>query len=438
MKNMLVFAFFVILFALAAPVHAQQTLSVDIFGPGQTRMNLVRAQNLFTPGASIAVRTLARDFSQRLDENLMLLPFLRVVDPTSLLGGGVVGGATSEMIDFKPYQLERVDVLVTLLWSAQPGGQAALEARAYEVFTGNLIVGKQYGELSASNIPGVARAFAGAIMEALTGHGEFFEARLAFVRKKQGARNVWSVRPNGDDLVQLTDLSGYCLSPAWSPDGAKLVFTHVGQDGHRLGVWRPGVGTDLKRLQGNAVIGPAFTPEGRIALTLDVQGQPDIYLLSESYSPAKAIVQSWAIDVSPSFSADGEKMAFATGRLGNPHIFLLDVPSGTASRVTYDGKYNTAPSISPDGNLIAFSRDTPEGHRIYVHDLTTGIERQVSFGPGSDEEPAFAPDGYFLAFSSNRSGEYRLYLTTRNGDEPVAVDVGPGEAKAPSWTAPRN
>jgi TolB protein len=259
---------------------------------------------------------------------------------------------------------------------------------------------------------------------------------MAFTRRLPGQEEkaIWTCSPLGRDLQRITSMGGFALSPTWSNDGRYIVFSHVGERYHSLGLWDRKTGkVSSKRYPGNTVIGPTFTPENKVAVSMASGGNPDIFLLSHTFEKEELLVDNWAIDVSPDMDAMGRRMAFVSSRLGNPHIFVLDTASGETRRVTFEGKYNTHPSMSPDGTLVVFSRMTDMGHRIFLHDLETGMERQLTFGPGNDEEPTFAPDGYFVAFSSDRAGRKQLYLTTRHGDAPRLIPTGEGAANFPAW-----
>ncbi|WP_029893725.1 PD40 domain-containing protein [Desulfohalovibrio reitneri] len=419
--------------ALAVPAAARETLTIDIYGPGQTTLNMVVAPPLSGEGGQ--PQPLAAELRGRLLTGLSYLPFIKQVAGESILGGGAaLKGATSRSIDFKRFRLSQVDLLLTQKWMGSADGSSTVELRLYEVFSGSLLTGKAYSEVRADDVNRVADAYLSAVMKTLTGRGEFFGATLAFARGEEDRTAIWSTRSTGWNAKRLISVEGKALTPNFQPDGDALAFTHVGETSHRLGIWRRDTGkTTLHPMPGNTVIGPSFTPDGRVAVTLNPRGEQNIYLLDEDYKPGKPLVESWAIDISPSFDESGGKMAFVSDRLGNPYVFMLDRDSGDSERVTYQGRYNTSPSLSPDGTLLVYSRRTPDGHRIFLHDLTTGKERQISFGPGNDEDPAFAPDGYFVAFASSRGGSYQIYLTTRHGDAPIKVETGEGEARHPTW-----
>ena len=224
------------------------------------------------------------------------------------------------------------------------------------------------------------------------------------------------------------------MSPAWSPDGRFIVFAHLDDASHSLGVYDRSSGrVILKRFPGNTVIGPCFMPGNRVAVSLTSGHYPDIFLLDGAFNKSRPLEQSSSINVSPSFDATGTKMVFTSSRLGSPQVFLKDLNSGSVSRVSMSGSYNSEPSISPDGTLVAYSKATPNGFRIFVHDLLNGTEQQISFGPGRDEQPSFAPDSYFVAYSSTRSGVSQIYLTTRHGGESRHVPTGGGNACFPRW-----
>ena len=411
-------------------VDAQQTLSIDIFGPGQSQLNMVMAKPLGL-AAGQQPPAEADALAGYLEEYLGFMPFLRLIPGSRILGGDVLPGVTAQDVDFRRFRLERVDLVLTAGWGG-PGGP--VELRVYETFEQRLILGKAYTGATPADLPEIAARFCADLMEELTGQGDFFRSTLAVVRTHGENKELWASSPLGQGMRQLTTQGGISMSPAWSRDGRRLVFTLINDGRHYLGILDKESG-DVRRVQlpGNSVISPVFDHRGNIFVSLNPEGSPNIYQLSDDLRMGPRVVQSWAIDISPSFDATGSKMAYVSSRLGNPHIFVVDTASGESRRVTYEGTYNTNPSLSPDGRLVVFSRQTSEGHRIFMHDLLTGRERQLTFGPRNDVSPAWAPDSYFIAFSSSRSGEYKIYLTTRNGDEARMVPLGEGEFASPAW-----
>jgi len=416
------------------PAAAAQALSIDIYGPGQNSVNMCVANPLgLAPGQAAPPE--AAQFVEYVQQDLAILPFLRLTPESHILGGATLGGVAREQIDFNRFQLSKVDLLMTL-GLAQDGAGTRIEGRVYEVATGRLMVGKAYSQVTRENLPMAADLLCAAFLEALTGNGDIFRSVLAFTKNLgKNVREIFTVQPQGRNLTQITTLGGASVSPAWSQDGRYLAFAHHGSSMHSLGVWdRSKDRVFRSRLPGETISGLAFSPGNRLVVAMSGRGQQDIVELTpDLLKVSSVLVDSPAIDTSPRFDKEGRIMAFVSDRHGAPQIFVRDMASGAERRVTFNGKYNSTPALSPDGKYLAFARMLPEGHRIFVLDLASGAERQVTSGPGKDETPTFAPDGYFIVFVSNRSGGEQLYLTTRFGGEPRLIPTGGGSVFFPAF-----
>ena len=416
---------------------ADTSLQINIYGPGQSRINtyLAPARPITQQAGEASTPSRVRELERILQEDLSFLPFVHFVPGGELLGGTEVQGLNRENLDFKRFQLNQVDLLCTMGWSTGDGEREQVELRAFDVYTGRMIIGRGYVLRNKGHVEQASRRFCAGLMQALTGRSGFFTSELAFVRKNGQDKDIYACTPQGKNLRPLVNLDGYCLSPAWSGDGSMLALSFVGQDQHELVIWNAQT-ESLQRttLPGNTIISPTYWPGHGWVISADPRKSPDIYTLTKELRLGDPLVEHWAIDISPHFDAQGKAMVFVSSRFGNPHIFLRHMDSGEVERISFQGTYNTNPSISPDGRFVAYSRlIKDEGHRIIVYDRQKKTERQVTFGPGNDEDPAWGPDSYFLAFSSDRSGRYQLYVSTRHADEAKKIPTGRGAATSPAW-----
>ncbi len=410
------------LWLAAGQAWAQSSLAVDIQGPGQAKMNLVMAR----PFAGGGQMSPAEKLQDLINKDLQFLPFLQIVPPSSI--PGQVNGATADQIDFKPFSLGKIDVLVTANWKPGPN-LGGVELRAFEVYSQKVLVGKGYDGVTDAQLPDIADRFCMELMQALTGQGGFFNSQIAFVKPTSTkSADIWTVRPMGRGLTRVTNYNelGMAVSPSWSSDGRRIVFTLIGSRSHYLGVWSGGGKPQVYTLPTTNVVSPHFASGGQIAVSLTMQGKQNIYLLNADHQPGRVLAGGPGINVSPSFDASGGTMAYVSDETGSPNIYV------NGRRITTSG-YNTNPSVSPDGKLVAFTRRTGGGQKVFVHDLGTGQETQVTSGGGNDENPSFSPDGYFIAFCSTRSGQKKIFVTTRHGAPPVMVPTGDGPAQMPSW-----
>ncbi len=414
-----------ILMVCLMPLSALAASTVELIGTGGGMTNVVQASPLGNSSRAAVLQ-------KAINSNLAILPFVNVINANGIPGGATVNAATAEGIDFKRFSMANAQLLITSNWT----DSSQVELRCFSVAQGSFMFGNRYSVGgSEDSLLDLADKFCDDFLEAVIGRGDFFRSTMAFI-KTDGPqkRDVWSVRPNGRYLSRLTNMAGEALSPAWSPDGRRVIFTHIDKRSHGLGVYDTG-SKSVQRMKfpGNTVIGPTYMPNGSVAVSLTDGRNPSIFLLGAGLEKQRKLDESPSIDVSPSVDASGSLMAFTSNRLGGPQIFLKDLRSGSVRRISQAGSYNTDPSISPDGTVVVFARQEGGGHRIYAQDLVSGQEKQLTFGPGSDEEPAFAPDSFFVAFMSTRNGKKSIYITTRNGGEPRLLPTGPGDAAFPAW-----
>jgi Tol biopolymer transport system component len=149
------------------------------------------------------------------------------------------------------------------------------------------------------------------------------------------------------------------------------------------------------------------------------------------------------VEVFPTFSPDGEQVAFCWGgeKSDNFDIYLEMVGSSEIRRLTTDPAPDVAPSWSPDGRQIAFTCGRPPraGTRprktiCLVSPLGGSVRRLSDFPVPPWPPPSWSPDGRWLAVARRPSptepGE-GLYLLPVQGGEPRRLAL-PEAARAHS------
>ena len=204
----------------------------------------------------------------------------------------------------------------------------------------------------------------------------------------------------------------------------------------------------------NRRLGPggeaAWSPDGqRLAFTLEVDGNADIYIMNAADgSGLTRLTTHPADDHGASWSPDGSMIAFNSERSGSDQIWRRNVDEGTwgaylvqLTQDTYHGRVNNFLSWSPDGRWIAFEadrdRDDPE---IYLANAVDGTNQQrLTFTRALDEVPSWSPDGTRILFSSDMHGEplsrnYDIYIMNVDGSDQVRLTDTPGAASWPTMS----
>lgn len=174
--------------------------------------------------------------------------------------------------------------------------------------------------------------------------------------------------------------------------------------------------TDHEKWKNYLNVSPTITPQGdKIAYISDRSGYQNIYLKSAiDGKELKTLVKGQRSEsfeelhfLRPgmSFSPDGTQLVFAAKSGPWDALYIVDVKSGKIKKyLTHlDGAFTT--SWSPDGEKIAFVGNKDGQSDIYIYNLKEGTVQPVTNDIFTDDQPSWSPDSRYLAFVSDR-GDY--------------------------------
>jgi len=200
--------------------------------------------------------------------------------------------------------------------------------------------------------------------------------------------DIFTARPDGSDLQQLTNSPGYDAETTISSRG-KLVFTSM-RDG------------DL-----------------------------DIYTMDANGKNVRRLTDELGYDGGPFWSYDGQQIVYRayhpqtekekTDYLGllkqnlirptTLEIWVMNSDGSNKKQVTHNGKANFAPYFFPDGKRIIFASNLadPKGRDfdLYMIDTDGAALERITYNDTFDGFPMFSPDGKKLVFASNRNAQTR-------------------------------
>ncbi len=125
----------------------------------------------------------------------------------------------------------------------------------------------------------------------------------------------------------------------------------------------------------------------------------------------QTILESSKPLMSPSWSPDGQQLAYVSFEASRPQIFVQQVFSASGQRqmITDFPGLNGAPVWSPDGRYLAMTLSKSGNPEIYLFELATKQLTQLTKHAAIDTEATFSPDGKQLVFTSDRGGKAQLY-----------------------------
>ncbi len=230
---------------------------------------------------------------------------------------------------------------------------------------------------------------------------------IAFASTRGGDFDIYLVHDDGTALHALVQSPGTDLSPAWSPDGAKVAFESNRGDGGAYQVYVVDVASGVTAALATGLAGsvsPAWSPDGN---TIAIGGPNGLYTVPAAGGTATPITTGSFRDNTPAWSPDGMHVYFSSNREsgGAFDVWSVQPDGGGLAQVTTGAGILGGPAISSDGATIAFSQTgtaSGAGSATQIAFFTVSTKATTVFSAQSDYEPAFSPDGTKLAMTSTR------------------------------------
>lgn len=275
-----------------------------------------------------------------------------------------------------------------------------------------------------------------------------------------GILQLFRMKEDGADSVQLTHSKQGCRMPAVSPDGKKLVYAEVVN--HSLSLLLSDIdGKNARALVSEGMnLLPSWLQDSRHIVWMKAQrGQKKqdpasnsrIRLMNTETGESRRLFtdpeQIKFSDAMPSVSPDGKKVAFVSNRSGTFRVWVSGFDGSDAKLISPTKKQDESlklpieqkvPAWSPDGKWIAHwegvemihmspftgiknrKRDQQISATFHVWVVSSDGKQRRKVGRGDD--PTWSPDGFVTwAFSDPQRGGPKIMIETESGEKALEV-----------------
>ncbi len=297
----------------------------------------------------------------------------------------------------------------TRIVAAAPGGKRATA----EVFVlGEIVVARSAGgplELFAvqradlADLRKVQSDTLGATDAAFSADG----SRVAVASSRHGNPEIYTMNPDGTDVIRLTDHPSADGAPAFSPDGRTVVF-HSDRDGNRRQIFAVDAdGGNVRQLTRDSTNSqPSVSPDGQTIAYVTTRGRNyDIWLMTRDGSDQRPFTRSpqWH-ERHPQFLRDGSLAYLVERREGDrtiTQVMRAEVGTGTVTSLSGTDLVISDFAVAPAGTLLALvvpapgqeRRRTPV-YRVVIVPVGGGTGTPVYLPARENEQmlaPAFVP-----------------------------------------------
>ena len=277
--------------------------------------------------------------------------------------------------------------------------------------------------------------------------------QLAFTRWVSGERSgsiVGLASIDGSGPREIAFVAGRALiTPRWSPDGRSIAaVTGLGNVAAGIGIDIVDISSRRSRL----LVSPR--PSMRHSSVLwSADSRSVVYSEAESVaawltgSSARIIRQdvrtgafrtlAWVPNHSKTLDVldSGRLLLDTRSSRENLREVPLDGDAAAGERwLTRGNSTDRQPTYSPDGEWLAFSSNRGGSLDLWAVNRANRTVRRLTFDPADDWDVAYSPDGRRLLWGSNRSGPYEVWAANPDGSEATQLSHDGGFAQNPQGT----
>lgn len=183
----------------------------------------------------------------------------------------------------------------------------------------------------------------------------------------------------------------------------------------------------------NITFFPSWSSDGNwLAYTSYKKGKPDIYIQNLTEKNVYEISEK-GVNIAPAWVPNTDTLAATMSFSGDQEIYLLTGKGKIIKKLTNNIGIDVSPTWSPDGKKMAFVSDRAGSPQIFIKDFRTNRVKRLTFQGNYNTQPSWSPKGDTIAYTG-RDGQLNIYVIGVDGNDLVQLTQGSGNNESPTWS----
>ena len=243
--------------------------------------------------------------------------------------------------------------------------------------------------------------------------------KISFLSDRGGIQQLYVMRFDGTGLVNVSQ--GQASDPVWSPNGATLAFVSTRAGGTNIFAVPAAGGTVAPLTTTGTAAMPDWSHDGS---HIAYFGNSALQVMDSNGFNSKLAVAAFAMF--PKWSPDGKRFAFVHRNfdIGGDDVYLAKSDgTGTITTATMTAMITESrQQWSPSGLTLLGQTDKGE---IFLLQSNTLAYTNLTMSAGLDESPSWVPDGTRYVWASDATGDLDIYVAPLAGGTPTNLTKTP-------------
>lgn len=270
---------------------------------------------------------------------------------------------------------------------------------------------------------------------------------------KSRTSRLYVIDKRGGGAVLLASDTGFYSNMSWSPDDRTILFQKwmmgLGNTSSNVFVMDSDGRNEKQLTTDGRSTYPHWFPDGRKIIYNAVNNNPGIYIMGADGSNAWRLGLAGTVYANAILSPAGDKIALSFVSAGNQRSLLyvtnadgtgmkevvVAPPPAVPSASAYYRVIELSPAWSPDGTKIAYACTVGDNSEIFVVNSDGTENKRLTKTSKLESNPVWSKDGRHIIYLANDPKAYNpaIYIMRANGHSPTQVSTTDGFIMYPTY-----